>query len=86
MSTEQEDAALMLDLQERITNRIRAEILTCANGFEPTAADPEDTKHHASFVNQAIVNGVAMRILNNPTFVANLTRAVVQKLSTANIY
>lgn len=86
MSTEQEDAVLLLELEEKITRRIREQILICATGFEPAAKDPEGTEYPAGLVNDAIANGVAMKILQNPTFVANLTRAVVQKLSTASIY
>jgi hypothetical protein len=86
MSTEQEDAALLLELEEKITRRIREQILICATGYEPAAQDPESTKYSAGLVNDAIVTGVTMKILQNPTFVANLTNAVVQKLAAHRVY
>ncbi len=86
MSTEQADAVLLLELEEKITRRIRAQILICATGYEPGMPDPEDTTYPAGFVNDAIVTGVTMKILQNPTFVANLTNAVVQKLAAHRVY
>jgi hypothetical protein len=86
MSTEQADAVLLLELEEKITCRIREQILICATGHEPALHDPEGTTYPAEFVNDAIVAGVTMRILQNPVFVANLTNAVVQKLAAHRVY
>jgi hypothetical protein len=86
MSTEQEDAVLLLELEEKITRRIREQILICANGYEPAVQNPEGTQYPAGFVNDAIVTGVTMKILQNSMFVANLTNAVVQKLAANRVY
>jgi hypothetical protein len=86
MSTEQADAVLLLELEEKITHRIREQILICATGYEPALQDPEGTTYPAGFVNDAIVTGVTMKILQNPTFVANLTNVVVQKLAANRVY
>ncbi len=86
MSTEQEDVALLLELQEKITNRIREQIMICATGFEPGIPHPEGTRFTASQINDAFVAAVAMKLTSHPTFVNNITKAIAHKVITATMY
>jgi hypothetical protein len=85
MSTDT-DVSLTFELEEKVKQRIRAEILTCMNGYEPAVADPEGTKYPANMVADAMLSTVAMRICQYPNFVATVTKAVAQKLANAHIY
>lgn len=85
MSTEAEDAAMLLELEKKITHRIRAQIMTAFNGYEAPATDPEGT-YTAQVMNAALIHAIAFRVLSSPALITNLTKAVVQKLSTTQIY
>ena len=86
MSTEQEDAAMLLELQEKITHRIREQILVCAMGFEPGMPDPEGTRYSAGQINDAFVSSIASKLVSHPTFVSNMTKAIASKITSAIIY
>jgi len=85
MSTESEDVALLLELEAKITHRIRREIMIALNGHEAPVSDPEGT-YTPRLMNDALINAVAFRVMSSPTLVTNITKAVVQKLSTTQIY
>jgi hypothetical protein len=83
MDTQESDAAMLLELNEKITHRIREQIVVCMQGFEQDyAGEPLDI----SFVRNKIVSDLAMHLLQNSTFITSITKAVVQKLNTASIY
>jgi hypothetical protein len=84
MSTEQEDAAMLLELEAKITHRIREQIMTALNGYESVGSDPEGT-YTAKVMNDALINGIAFRVASSPALVTNITKAVIQKLSSTYI-
>lgn len=85
MSTEQEDTALLFELEKKIEHRIRRQIMIAFIGYETPDTDPEG-KYTASLMNETMINAVAMRVMASPIFATNITKAVVQKLSTVNLY
>jgi hypothetical protein len=85
MSTEQEDAAMLLELEAKITHRIREQIMTAFNGYDATGSDLEGA-YTAKVMSDALINGIAFRVASSPTLVTNITKAVIQKLSTTSIY
>jgi hypothetical protein len=85
MSTEQEDTALLFELEKKIEHRIRRQIMIAFNGYETPDTDPEGT-YTASFMSEALITAVSMRVMSSPGFATNITKAVVQKLSTVNMY
>lgn len=86
MSTEQEDTALLLELEHKITHRIRKEVLTMARGFEntPQWADSEavlsDDKMLPQIKSQFIEH-LAVALVNNPTFMTTLVRGFGDKMN-----
>lgn len=80
------DIALMAELHDKITNRIREEIFICGIGFDPAHRDPEGTTYSASQVNDAFVTSVAMKLISHPAFVSNMTKAIAHKISHAQLY
>ena len=82
MSTEQEDAAMLLELNEKITHRIREQVAICVQGYESDLTlDPLD----ATAMRLKVSQEIAFALLNNPSFITNITKAVIQKLSSTYI-
>ena len=78
------DIALMAELHEKISDRIRLEVYSCIAGYPAHASLTPDLTHHK--VREALVAAVAADIVRYPGFVAELTKAITQKLSQAHIY
>ncbi len=79
MSTEQEDAAMLLELEEKITRRIREQIYLVMHGHEAkpgAVTGPLD----ASIMRSALVSS----LINNPHFVTEFTKKIGAKM--ANVY
>lgn len=77
MSTEQEDAAMLLELQEKITRRIREQIIAAIDGVDPLlAAIPE---HELTAF--AMRDRLMRSLVNNPAFVTELTKRIGQKMN-----
>jgi len=83
MSTEQEDAAMLLELNEKITHRIREQLVICVQGYEQ---DYSGEPLSISVVRNKLVSDLSLHLVNNPVFITNITKAVIQKLSTTSIY
>lgn len=79
MSTEQEDVALLLELQEKITRRIREQILAAFDGYEqaPGANTPIDLSA------SGMRDRMKWSLLNDHQFVTELTKRVGQKMQNA---
>lgn len=80
------DIALMAELHDKITNRIREEIFICGIGLDPVRRDPEGTTYSAPRVNDAFVTTLAMKLISHPAFVANMAKAIAHKISQAHLY
>ena len=80
MSTEQEDAALLFELQEKITTRIREQIFLAFNGYENTPGSiPTDALSAPS------LRGKMMSLLiNDPYFISEITRKIGAKMANVN--
>lgn len=80
MSTEQEDAAMLLELQEKITTRIREQIFLAFNGYENTPGSvPAD-----SLTAPALRGKVMSMLVNDPYFIAEITRKIGAKMANVN--
>lgn len=75
MSTET-DVALMVELEEKIDQRIRDSMYKAINGY--TTASPVST----TMMQSAIAVSVKTSILNDNVFIADLTRRIGQKMQT----
>lgn len=82
MSTEQEDAVLLLELEEKITQRIREQICMMALGTEaatgsytPAACAPASTL-------STLVSNIKFNLLSDSHFIAELTKRIGQKMAT----
>ncbi len=85
MSTEQEDAVLLLQLEEKITRRIRSQIRLVATMYHsPSAATADqisDTLLDPSVIYSTLAANIRTTLLNDPTFVTEMTRRVGQRVS-----
>ncbi len=85
MSTEQEDAVLLLELEEKITRRIRSQIRLMATMYHsPSAAATDqisDTLLDPSAIYSTLVANIRTTLLNDPTFVTEMTRRVGQRMA-----
>jgi hypothetical protein len=79
MSTEQEDAALLLELEVKITRRIREQIYMMLNGYD-IAPGLVSSPLDASVLRSTLASSP----INNPHFVTELTKKIGAKM--ANVY
>lgn len=81
MSTEQEDAVLLLELEEKITRRIREQIRMMADGvntpavhtYSDPALDPATTQY-------ALYQNLRAMLLNDQTFITDMTKRIGQRM------
>lgn len=78
MSTEQEDAAMLLELQEKITYRIREQVFAAFMGTEsaPGTLTTYDLSPHG------LRQSMQYALLNDPTFISEMTKRIGQKMQT----
>ena len=82
MSTEQEDAVLLLELEEKITQRIREQIRMMAEGVAvPTGTYAQVSCAPASVLSTLVAN-IKFNLLNDAHFIAELTKRIGQKMAT----
>lgn len=84
MSTEQEDAVLLLELEEKITRRIREQIRKMLDGlydsgtpamvYGDNALDPGHMHNH-------LLTQVKINVLNDPQFITELTKRIGQRMN-----
>ena len=72
------DTALMLELEEKITRRIREQIFGVMNGVEPVSG----TMSAYDLSIGGIQHAMQVSLLNNPHFIRELTKAVGQKMAS----
>lgn len=77
MSTEQEDAVLLLELEEKITNRIREQIFAVANKAAPVAGTTTAVDLRPDMLHRAL----AFSLLNDPVFMTEVTKRVGQRMT-----
>jgi hypothetical protein len=80
MSTEQEDAAMLLELQEKITRRIREQIISAIDGVAPLPGTISEEELTAFAMQDRLMRS----LVNNPAFVIEMTKRIGQKMN--NIY
>lgn len=78
-TTEQENVAMMLELEEKITRRIREQIYLVIHGHE---AQPGAVTGYldASNMRSALISS----LVNNPAFITEITKKIGSKM--ANVY
>ena len=85
MSTEQEDAVLLLELEEKITRRIRSQIRLVATMYSSPSAAIADQISDALLdpytIYSTLVANIRTSLLNDPTFVTEMTRRAGQRMS-----
>lgn len=85
MSTEQEDAVLLLELEEKITRRIRTQIRMMLDGYHPipglAAAEYTDPLLLPATLRAVMLDSVRNHILNDGQFIAELTKRIGQRMS-----
>ena len=84
MSTEQEDAVLLLELEEKITCRIREQIRLMADGVAAAPSVPMQV--HPSLLDpgamyRALLQNVRHSLLNDTYFVTEMTKRIGQRMS-----
>lgn len=80
MSTEQEDAAMLLELQEKITTRIREQIYLAFNGYENTPGSI-----HTDALTAPSLRGKLLSMLaNDPYFISEITKKIGAKMANVN--
>lgn len=88
MTTEQEDAAMLLELQEKITRRIREQIRLMIDGVYDSGNGPVPTYPDYGLepgtMRNSLFAHVATILLNDPSFITELTRKIGQKMATAH--
>lgn len=80
MSTEQEDAAMLLELEEKITRRIREQIYMMIWGMEGSPGNVSVASLTAADLRGSLRN----MLVNDPGFVTELTKKIGAKM--ANVY
>jgi hypothetical protein len=85
MSTEQEDVVLLLQLEEKVTRRIRSQIrLMATMHHSPSAAVTDqiaDDLLDPAAIYGTLVANIRTSLLNDPTFISEMTRRVGQRIS-----
>lgn len=81
MSTEQEDAAMLLELNEKITHRIREQIVVCVQGYEQNYGSES---LDAPIVRTKLITDISMYLINSPGFITELTKKIGAKM--ANVH
>lgn len=80
MSTEQEDAAMLLELQQKITTRIREQIYMVLNGYD----NEPGTIPEVSLTAASLRGHMQSSILNAPHFITEITKKIGAKM--ANVF
>jgi len=80
MSTEQEDAVLLLQLEEKITRRIRSQIRSMVDGSS-SSAQLNDVLLDPATMQIALVQNIKSALLNDSYFVTELTKRIGQRMS-----
>lgn len=85
MTTDQEDAAMLLELQEKITDRIRGQIRLMIDSAYGTLSTPQP--YNASLLdpgvmNNALMQNIRQQLLNDSYFITELTKRIGQKMTT----
>lgn len=80
MSTEQEDAAMLLELEEKITRRIREQIHSAIYGSE---LQPGSVSHHALSALE-LRSALKNSILNDPYLITELTKKIGAKMANVS--
>lgn len=80
MSTEQEDAAMLLELQEKITRRIREQIFMMIWGMEESPGNVSA----GSLTSARLRGSLRDMLVNDPGFVTELTKKIGTRMT--NVY
>lgn len=80
MSTEQEDAVLLLELEEKITRRIRAQIRAVVDNIE-NASELHDSMLTPGVMYGTLLQNIRHHLLNDAYFVTEMTKRIGQKMS-----
>jgi hypothetical protein len=85
MSTEQEDVVLLLQLEEKVTRRIRSQIRLMATmqhspSAVSTAQIADDLLDPAAIYGMLVAN-IRTSLLNDPIFITEMTRRVGHRIS-----
>ena len=78
MSTEQEDAAMLLELQEKITQRIREQIISAIDGVDKLPG----TIFEHELTAFAMYDRLMRSLVNNPVFVTEMAKRIGQKMNS----
>lgn len=83
MSTEQEDAVLLLQLEEKVTRRIRQQIRLMVTGQHAPMRDAtgDDIMLEPSAMYNTLASNLALRLINDPSFIADLTRRIGTRMA-----
>ena len=80
MSTEQEDAAMLLELEQKITRRIREQIYAVAYGVEVVPGSVPDTELSAPSMRYVM----RQFTLNDPGYITEITKKIGAKMANVN--
>lgn len=81
MSTEQEDVAMLLELEEKITRRIREQIRNTIDGRAGGTAELHDSLLDPTAMHISLVMTVKNALLNDNYFIAQMTQKIGQRMS-----
>lgn len=81
MSTEQEDVAMLLELEAKITRRIREQIRNMIDGRTDGAAELHDSLLDPIAMNISLAMTVKNALLNDNYFIAQMTQKIGQRMS-----
>ena len=73
------DTAIMLELEEKITQRIRTEIMKGLHGSD--TYQPPNGGLAAVNIRAHVVELIGYQLINNPTFLTDLTKKIGMKMS-----
>ena len=82
MSTEQEDAVLLLELEEKITHRIREQIRMMADGIDQGMGPLHPSLCSPSAARWALIQNIRQTLLNDPNFITEITKRIGQRMTT----
>lgn len=83
MSTEQEDVAMLLELEEKITRRIRAQIRNMIDG-RSDSAELHDSLLDPTAMNIILMQNVKNALLNDGYFISQMTQKIGQRMMQAH--
>ena len=80
MSTEQEDVAMLLELEEKITRRIRAQIRNMIDG-RADSLELHDSLLEPTAMHITLAMNVKNALLNDDYFIAQMTQKIGHRMS-----